>query len=268
MVKNMRMNRIKSIMLLGLLLTIWGYQAMAQEFNEDKGLLWSKERGLEYRLKAGVSIGGTAPLPLPEEIREIEKYNPMLSISIEANVLKFLHERWALMLAMRFENKGMSTQAQVKNYHMVMDKRNDDNSMSHLEGAWTGHVKTKVKNSYMTVPLSVVYRLTSRWELRSGPFLSYLLSGSFDGTAFDGYLRENDPTGEKVEVSTAVYDFSGDLRKLNWGMMLGGEWKAYKHLNLYADLSWGFNSVFKKDFKSIAFKMYNIYGNIGFGYVF
>ena len=49
---------------------------------------------------------------------------------------------------------------------------------------------------------------------------------------------------------------------------LGGEWRAFKHLNVYADLTWGLNDIFKKDFDTISFAMYPIYLNVGFGYAF
>lgn len=52
------------------------------------------------------------------------------------------------------------------------------------------------------------------------------------------------------------------------GDQLGGEWKAFKHLNVYADLTWGLNDIFKKDFDTISFAMYPIYLNVGFGYAF
>ena len=68
--------------------------------------------------------------------------------------------------------------------------------------------------------------------------------------------------------SQANYDFSDELRKFQWGMQLGGEWKAYKHLSVYADLTWGLNDIFQKDFETINFAMYPIYLNIGFGYAF
>ena len=48
----------------------------------------------------------------------------------------------------------------------------------------------------------------------------------------------------------------------------GAEWKAFKHLNVYADLVWGLNDIFKKEFKTITFNMYPIYLNVGFGYAF
>lgn len=62
--------------------------------------------------------------------------------------------------------------------------------------------------------------------------------------------------------------FSDNLRKFQWGLQLGGEWRAFKHLNVYADLTWGLNDIFKKDFDTIAFAMYPIYLNVGFGYAF
>ena len=52
------------------------------------------------------------------------------------------------------------------------------------------------------------------------------------------------------------------------GIAIGGEWRAFKHLNVYADLTWGLNDIFKKDFDTIAFAMYPIYLNVGFGYAF
>ena len=51
-------------------------------------------------------------------------------------------------------------------------------------------------------------------------------------------------------------------------MQLGGEWKAFKHLNVYADLTWGLNDILKNDFDTISFAMYPIYLNVVFGYAF
>ena len=73
---------------------------------------------------------------------------------------------------------------------------------------------------------------------------------------------------EITKDNPATYDFSEDLRKFQWGAQLGAEWKAFSHLNVYADLTWGLNSIFKKDFKTITFDMYPIYGTLGFAYAF
>ena len=125
------------------------------QVDRNETLIRSALHGLEYEIKAGFSIGGTAPLPLPVEIRSIDGYNPTLAISIEF-------------------------------------------------------------------------------------------------------------TDDKI----ATYDFSDDLRHFQWGLQVGAGWRAFKHLNVYADLTWGLNDIFKSDFNTITFAMYPIYLNIGFGYAF
>lgn len=256
------MNLLKAIVMFLMLFssfTLW-----AQE--ESQGMLWSALRGLDYRIKAGFNIGGTSPVPLPAEIREVKSYKPGMQIAIEGNVIKWFDRKWGTLLGMRLENKGMRTDARVKNYHLVMDSKDN----GHLEGAWTGYVKTKVKNSYITIPIQGIYKVSPRWDLKLGPYLSFLISRDFSGSAYDGYIREGGPTGEKIiiENEEATYDFSNDQRKFQWGIDAGGEWKAYKHLSVYADLTWGLNSIFRKNFESISFDMYCIYLNFGFGYVF
>ena len=160
----------------------------------------------------------------------------------------------------------MSTEARVKNYSMELI-----DGGGRIKGNWTGLVQTDVTNSYLTVPVMAAYKLSSVWNLRFGPYVAYLMDGKFSGHVSDGYLRENDPTGQKVPFTgdaTATYDFSDNLRKFQWGLQAGGSWRVNRHFRLNADLQWGLNDIFEKDFETITFSMYNIYLNLGFGYVF
>ncbi len=250
------------------LVLLFSTLSVVAEEGKSSGLVWSALRGLEYRIKAGFNIGGTSPLPLPAEIRKIGSYRPGMQIAIEGNVIKwFDHSKWGALIGLRLENKGMKTDARVKNYYMEMDASSGDKT-GHMEGNWTGNVKTNVRNSYVTIPFQTIYKLSKRWDMKFGPYISFLTNGDFSGTAYDGYLRNGDPTGEKVNVTEATYDFSDNIRTFNWGLDLGGEWRAYRHLSVHADLTWALNDIFKKDFKSVTFKMYNIYLNFGFGYIF
>lgn len=256
----------KYIILIACLLAIMPAWAQVER---TKSIIWSSLHGLEYEIKAGFNIGGTLPIPFPAEIRSIDAYNPTLSITIEGNVTKWLGEKqnWGIITGLRLENKGMRTKATVKDYGMeiIGDKGEK------VSGHWTGGVRTKVQNSYLTVPVLVAYKLTPRWNLKLGSYFSYLMDNDFSGHVYEGYLRENDPTGPKVEFTdgqVATYDFSSDLRKFQWGIQLGADWKAFKHLKVYADLNWGMDDIFKKDFKTITFDMYAVYLNIGFGYAF
>ena len=76
--------------------------------------------GLEYEVKAGFNIGGTAPIPLPVEIRDITGYNPTMAVAIEGNVTKWFDQekKWGMRIGIRLDSKGMKTNAKVKNYGM------------------------------------------------------------------------------------------------------------------------------------------------------
>jgi hypothetical protein len=88
--------------------------------DRNQGIIKSALLGLEYEVKAGFNIGGTAPLPLPVEIREITGYNPTMAVAIEGNVTKWfdLERKWGMRIGVRLDNKGMKTDALVKNYGM------------------------------------------------------------------------------------------------------------------------------------------------------
>lgn len=258
---------IKKIIALAVLVGCMQTVLRAQE-SQSQTLINAALHGWEYELRAGVSIGGTSPLPLPVEIRSIDAYNPTLAILLEGNAIKWLGEkkRWGVVTGVRMEAKNMITKATVKNYGMEIISEGN-----RLSGNWTGGVRTKVRNAYVTIPVLAAYKLGSRWRLKGGGYVSYLMDGEFSGEVYEGYLREGNPTGQKVNFydgAVATYDFSEDLRKFAWGLQIGADWRAYKHLNVFADLAWGLNDIFKKDFQTITFAMYPIYLNIGFGYAF
>lgn len=239
----------------------------AQHDNGSNDLIWSKQKGLEYRLKAGFNIGGTAPLPLPREIRKINSYNPLLQISLGAELVKQIDTHYGVLIGISLENKGMLTDAKVKNYKMKIIAETGGG----MSGRWTGNVVTEIHNSYLTVPILAVIKLSPQYEIKSGVFFSHQIQGRFTGYAYNGYLRDTDPTGSKLIFdgdTKAFYDFSKEMRSWQCGLELGGQWQALKHLCLYADLSWGLVPIFKNDFETITFNMYPIYLNLGFAYNF
>ena len=237
--------------------------------NNTQAIIRAALHGWEYELKAGLSIGGSAPIPLPAEIRSIDSYNPTLAIMLEGNATKWFgnEHKWGLTTGVRVENKNMTTKATTKNYKMEII--GDDGNR--LKGNWTGGVKTKVRNAYITVPVLAAVKLSPRWNFKFGPYISYLMDGEFSGEVYEGYLREGNPTGDKINFyngAIATYDFSNDLRKFQWGVQAGADWKAFKHLKVFADVTWGLNDIFQKDFETVTFSMFPIYLNLGFGYAF
>ena len=230
----------------------------------DKNLIKAALQGWSIRRSAGYNHGGTAPRPWPVEILGIEGFNPVLNLSLKGSAEKMFGKgNWGLRWGVELETKGMTTNADTKNYYMEV--ANGDGIVS---GYWTGKVKTKVKNTYLSIPVLAVYKINERWNVSAGAYASFLLDGEFTGAAYDGYLREGNPTGEKTELDNAIYDFSKDIRKFQYGVQAGAEYKIYKHLSIFADLKWGLNGIFPSDYSSVTFALYPIYCTLGFTYLF
>lgn len=223
---------------------------------------------IDYELNAHFSIGGSAPLGMPTEIRKIESYNPNLQLGIGTHATKWLSDNsnWGVRLGVSAHTKGMETKARVKDYNTEVIIEN-----AYMKGIFTGMVETSVKNTYLTIPVSMVYKLSNRWKLYGGPHISFALNPGFDGFVTDGVFRQGDATGDRIVFEgddQAAYDFSDSIRRIQWGMQVGGEWALKKNLMLFSHLDYDFNNLFKKDFNSLTFSLHNIYLNIGFGYKF
>lgn len=236
--------------------------------SEPDNLKWSSLQDFEYEIYAAVNIGGSAPIPVPAEIRHIDGYNPNLNLQIGTTVTKWFtpSRRWGVAIGLRFEEKGMKTRATVKNYGMeiVMDG-------SSVSGNWTGKVRTVYHSKQIAFPVTANFRINKRWKVNFGPYVALALNNDFNGEVHDGYLREGGPTGNKVTFegdAYATYDFSNDIRLFQWGLQAGGSWLALNHLVINANLTWGLNDIFNSSFNTVTFNLYPIYLNFGFGYLF
>ncbi len=219
---------------------------------------------VDLELQAGVIIGGMSPISMPVEIREILKYSPDFNGMFEVQATKWISDDLGISTGIRFENKGMETDARVKSYKTQII--NDGNE---TKGYWSGSVNTVAKISYLTVPLLINSQIYKRWRLQLGGFFSYNMTGKFMGKVYDGYLRENTPVGIKVEFKDgqyAAYDFSDKLRKVSYGTQLSGQWQATNNLHVLMQFTWGLNNIFKRDFNTISFNMLPIYISVGASY--
>ena len=223
---------------------------------------------LDVKLRLGYNVGGTMPLGLPASIRSIDAFNLTPSLMVGADVSMPLDDRWGLSAGLRLENKGMDAEITVKSYRMEMKK-----GSSEISGLFTGHVKQEVSQWMLTVPLQVTCRLDGKLTLKAGPYVSLLLSKDFSGIAFDGYIRQGNPTGPRIDIGSteadrATYDFSDDMRTLQWGVGIGLDWQLSRRLGLSADLDWGLSGLFQSSFTTVEQTLYPIYGTLGVFYQF
>ncbi len=221
---------------------------------------------LQLKARVGYSIGATAPLGIPATIRGIESFTPTANILAGIDAALPLSEKWGVQAALHFENKGMDGEVTTKGYHMRL--RMDD---SEMEGYYTGHVRQKVQEWMVTLPIQATLQLSRVVQLKAGPYLSVLLSRDFSGYASDGYLRKDTPTGQKVVMGTnedewATYDFSEEMRHLHVGIDVGADFRVANRLCVGADLSWGLNGILKSSFKTVEQTLYPIYGTVSVTY--
>lgn len=264
-------NRYNAILLLFLCFFIQGIKAQEVETNQTELSNFSQffKVNTDYQLRAQFSIGGSSPMGLPTQIREIVSYNPTLQLGLEANATKWFNDdqKWGLRVGLRFEGRGMKTEARVKNYHTQLIAEEGKQT----EGFFTGNVNTKMKNTYVTFPVLMTWNVTKSWNAYGGFYFSGLMERDFTGYVHDGVLREGSPIGDPIVFegdAKGEYDFSDDLNRFQYGLQLGGEYKMNSNFRLFVDLNWGLSGLFKSDFQAISFSMYSIYANLGFGYNF
>lgn len=221
---------------------------------------------LDVKIRVGYNIGGTAPLPMPASIRSIDAFRLTPSFLIGGDVCFHMSGTWGIAAGLHLENKGMDADVTVKSYSMEMKKGD-----SQISGLFTGHVSQQVTQWMLTLPIQAAWSPNRSVTVKFGPYFSLLLKKEFSGIASDGYLRQGDPTGPRIEIGNkegewATYDFSDEMRSLQWGLGVGFDWRFSSHVGLSADLNWGLSGIFNSDFKTVEQPLYPIYGCIGLFY--
>lgn len=230
--------------------------AVAQE-NTDR---------IQLKARAGYSIGATAPIGIPPSIRGIESFTLTPNFMVGVDGMYPLSEKFGLQAGLHYEIKDMDGEVTTKGYRMKVKMDEDE-----LEGLYTGHVRQIVRQRMLTIPLQLTYELSSKVQLKGGPYLSVLFCKDFYGYAFDGYLRKDDPTGAKVvmgnkEGEWATYDFGEDMRKCQMGVSVGVDWTFSSQVGMSADLSWGLTGIHHSNFKTVEQTLFPIYGTVGLFY--
>lgn len=118
---------------------------------------------LNYTVRLGYNIGGTAPIGMPATIRKMNKFYFKPNFSLGIDVQRDMWGSWGLLTGLHLENKAMKIDATVKNYHMEMTKDGD-----RIEGVYTGNLVTECEEWMLTVPVNATFR-TGNVLLKCGP---------------------------------------------------------------------------------------------------
>ncbi len=220
---------------------------------------------IEYSFGAGFNIGGTMPIGLPAEVREIGSYRPTANFLVGGYATKMFNQHWGARVGLRLERKGHSVEIGVRNYRMMLNIGAGD-EVGSKSGYFTGSIKNTTRFTYLTLPFGAVYRLNDKWDFRIGAYLAYAIDRSFKGNVLEGHIRET-PLTPIIGITQADYKYSDDLRRFDAGAELGVSLKVGRGFAVNADLSWGGIKTLNPNTRKIDMDNYNIYLNAGISYI-
>ena len=220
---------------------------------------------LSYDARLGYTVGGTIPTHIGREIRGINSFNPGLNFSIGVEATMPISGRLKVHSGLRFELGSMDVDSRVKNYDIEVVRGEES-----LSGIFIGNVRIKTTQRRITLPIQAQYDFSPEFKLRGGLFMGWLTSRKFWGWAYDGYLREGNPVGAKIEMGhepgdRGDFDFDQNMRHMQWGLDVGADWQFTRRWGLFAELTYGFSGLFKSDFHSVQ-TLRPMYGTLGISY--
>ena len=72
-----------------------------------------------YYARFGYNLGGTAPVGMPATIRSLDSYSIRPNFTLGVDAHHPFNDKWGIMFGLHFENKGMKTDATVKNLSLI-----------------------------------------------------------------------------------------------------------------------------------------------------
>lgn len=244
-------------------------------------------------LRLGYSIGGTIPIDFPAEMRALNSYSPKVNYQFGVDYERMLTDKYGIQLGLYLERRGFKSEVEMRHYDITLEQGGEK-----IKGPFSGNVVIEIVQIGVTMPIQATWHPDERWNLRLGPYISYIHDRSFQGYAygkkiydadgkwtgsFDAYIRRDEIRGEKVEIGDIYKDeagniidkrgtFSGEdydsyLRRLQYGVDMGAEYKISRTWGAYADFSFGLNSAFNgKEGNPVSMALHPIYLTVGLTY--
>lgn len=220
---------------------------------------------IKHHVGIGYNIGASAPFSLPNTIRGIKSYSPLFTPSIGYEATYDLSEKWLVGAGLHFDVKGMKVTDSVQYFHTIISVHNGAGDQGTFEGDFSGTNATIAKNSYVTLPVFAGYRVGD-WDFKLGLYVARLLSGRFDGSVSDGYIRKGDSLGEKVIIDRATFDFAQQIRSWDWGGHMAFARNFGQHWQANFTVQVGAQPIFPSSFKGVGYDLHNMYLTLGSAY--
>jgi hypothetical protein len=223
--------------------------------------LLAQKGELNFGPKVGMMFG--APIP-HGEAPEGAKGSPLIGPNIGLFFSYYFSENWSLWVEGNYNRKAAEFRTPL-----VDQEYEDDVTIVTPDGTahtafiltvFNGESRGKFDNYYFEIPILLRYNIGKKWRLLAGPYFASLAkSESF--TVAEGYVGASDIL--TVEERNLVLDMANQ----DVGAIMGFH---YRHKPLIVDfrLSYGFTSIFRKDYTLIDYPLRNVFAQLSVGFEF
>ena len=226
-------------------------------------------------------------------MRALNSYSPKVNYQFGIDYERMLTDKYGLQLGLYLERRGFKSEVEMRHYDITLEQGGEK-----IKGPFSGNVVIEIVQIGVTIPVQATWHPDEKWTLRLGPYVSYIHDRSFQGYAygkkvydadgkwtgsFDAFIRRDEIRGEKVEIGDIYKDeagnvvdkrgtFSGEdynsyLRRLQYGVDMGAEFKINRSWGAYADFSFGLNSAFNgKEGNPVSMALHPTYLTVGLTY--
>lgn len=212
-------------------------------------------------------------MPFPSSRLDIKGVTLKLNPQLGANIIYNIDERWGVGTGLTIDWKSMNVRTRVHDVYSSVTVPTAIEGIpagAVLYGHIQGRATTKTNMIYLTQPLYATYRISPQWQVRLGGYVAEAVKREFKGSVKEvsivaDKINGNPVNGVEKDIPYATYDFSKHVRKVEFGLLTGGEFRLNDQIGFYTNFTWALNPYFSGE-NPVDFTTRNLFGNLGVTY--
>lgn len=223
---------------------------------------FSQDRKINFYPGITIDAGAAVPFPfsnIPSSAEGTPKINPSAGLGVVYN----LSEKWDIASELNYHSTDFLAKA-----HVVSQSFNQGESSQMY---FTGQTETQIAFKMIEMPFIAMYEIKKDKNILVGTYYAFILNSKFDTKGINGVYSPDKRITDQAELPgpeyTINYNFNDFMGKYDYGVLVGYSQTLYKKLSVWSKLNVGLKNIFKNNFNSIEYKMYQIRFNLGVSYM-
>ena len=223
--------------------------------------LIAQNQRVSFGPKVGMMIG--APVPhgnAPEDATGKPLLGPNLGLLFGYHFT----DKWAVFSELSFHEKGAKFESKLVNQEyideVVLVTPDGTVHRAEIKTIFNGKSNGELDNWYLSVPVLARYSFSPKFHLIGGGYYATLVMSN-SKTLAEGFA------GASTMLTVEEKDLSSEMNETDYGAICGVQYQ-FKPLVIDFRLSYGFNSIFRSDYKTINYPVRNVYTELSLAYLF